>query len=143
LLLKARQKTKISTIFAVFKLFDIIRARFQSFIKITTEGHMAVTRIPIPTWARTQTADDRLELSLAEIDLTVRTVNCLEEEKIFTVLDLLQCTRERLLQITNLGEKTVDTIYTALEKLGFYRNGSQPTGETSEGTSRGFALLSE
>ncbi len=49
-----------------------------------TEGHMAVTRIPIPEWARIQRADDRLELSLAEIDLCVRTVNCLEEDAIFT-----------------------------------------------------------
>ncbi|MCC6125524.1 MAG: DNA-directed RNA polymerase subunit alpha [Pirellulales bacterium] len=101
---------------------------------------MAVTRIPIPAWARTQKADDRLELSLAEIDLTVRTVNCLEEERIFTVVDLLQCTRERLLQITNLGEKTVETIYVALEKLGFYR-GSQ--GTAGDAVSESFALLND
>jgi DNA-directed RNA polymerase subunit alpha len=100
---------------------------------------MAVTRIPIPAWARTQKSDDRLELSLAEIDLTVRTVNCLEEEKIFTVLDLLQCSRERLLQITNLGEKTVETIYAALEKLGFCRTSKMPANkENAE-----FALLSD
>ena len=36
---------------------------------------MAVTRIPLPDWARTQKADDRLELPLAEIELAVRTVN--------------------------------------------------------------------
>ena len=104
---------------------------------------MAVTRIPIPAWAREQKADDRLELSLAEIDLTVRTVNCLEEEKIFTVLDLLQCTRERLLQITNLGEKTVETIYAALEKLGFYRSSKQSADENIGPESHSFALLSE
>lgn len=104
---------------------------------------MAATRIPIPAWARTQTADDRLELSLAEIDLSVRTVNCLEEEKIFTVLDLLQCTRDRLLQITNLGEKTVETIYAALEKLGFYRVSRESAGKAEEGNSSEFALLSE
>jgi DNA-directed RNA polymerase subunit alpha len=103
---------------------------------------MAVTRVPIPVWAKTQKSDDRLELSLAEIDLTVRTVNCLEEEKIFTVLDLLQCTRERLLQITNLGEKTVETIYVALEKLGFYRKSRQPSNDDDRPTG-GFALLSE
>jgi DNA-directed RNA polymerase subunit alpha len=114
-----------------------------STILISTEGHMAATRIPIPAWARTQTADDRLELSLAEIDLTVRTVNCLEEEKIFTVLDLLHCTRDRLLQITNLGEKTVETIYTALEKLGFYRKSRESAGKTEKGGSSEFALLSE
>ncbi len=80
---------------------------------------MAVTRIPIPAWARTHDVDDRLELSLSEIDIIVRTVNCLEEEGIFTVRDLLNCTPQRLLEIPNLGEKTLGTIYAALEKLGF------------------------
>jgi DNA-directed RNA polymerase subunit alpha len=105
---------------------------------------MAVTRVPIPAWARTQKVDDRLELSLAEIDLTVRTVNCLEEEKIFTVSDLLQCTRERLLQITNLGEKTVETIYLALEKLGYYRKSRKPKDEEDDDSpTNKFTLLNE
>ena len=82
----------------------------------TKEGHMAVTRIPIPHWARNEKTDNRLELSLAEIGLIVRTVNCLEDEGIFTVEDLLNCTPERLLKISNLGQKTLDTIYEALEK---------------------------
>jgi DNA-directed RNA polymerase subunit alpha len=86
---------------------------------------MAVTRVPIPDWARTQKADDRLELSLSEIDLCVRTVNCLEEEGIFTVQDLLNSTPEDLLQIPNLGERTLDTIYVALEKIGLSRRAQQ------------------
>jgi DNA-directed RNA polymerase subunit alpha len=80
---------------------------------------MAVTRIPIPDWARTQKTDGRLELSLSEIDLCVRTVNCLEDQGIFTVQDLLSCTPSELMEIPNLGEKTIDTIYAALEKIGF------------------------
>jgi len=95
---------------------------------------MAVTRIPIPDWARTQKHDDRLELSLAETDLIVRTVNCLEEEGIFTVRDLLNCTPQRLLEIPNLGEKTLETIYVALEKIGFYRPSRQPMKEPPSGT---------
>jgi DNA-directed RNA polymerase subunit alpha len=86
---------------------------------------MAVTRIPIPDWARMQKADDRLELSLSEIDLCVRTVNCLEEEGIFTVQDLLNCTPEDLLNIPNLGERTLGTIYTALVKIGLSRRVQQ------------------
>jgi DNA-directed RNA polymerase subunit alpha len=82
---------------------------------------MATTRIPIPAWAKVQKADDRLDLSLAEIGIDVRTVNCLEDAKIFTVGDLLNRTPEQLLEIPNLGEKTLDTIYVALEKIGFCR----------------------
>ena len=88
---------------------------------------MAVTRIPIPAWAKMQKADDRLELSLSEIDLIVRTINCLEDENIFTVQNLLNCTPGRLLEIPNFGEKTLETIYEALAKIGFHRT-AKPDG---------------
>ena len=88
------------------------------------EGTMAATRIPIPEWAKTPKTDNRLELSLSEVDLVVRTVNCLEDHGIFTVEDLLTSTPKQLLEIPNLGEKTLDTIYLALEKIGFYRPGT-------------------
>jgi len=90
---------------------------------------MAVTRIPIPEWAKTQKRDDRLELPLAETELSVRTVNCLEEQAIFTVRDLLYCTPERLLEIPNFGEKTLQAVYDALEKIGFRRPSRRPKGE--------------
>jgi DNA-directed RNA polymerase subunit alpha len=108
------------------------------------EGVMAVTRIPIPEWAKTQKTDNRLELSLSEIDLVVRTVNCLEDHGIFTVGDLLNSTPKQLLEIPNLGEKTLDTIYLALEKIGFYRPGRQPTGPAAvPAPSKGFALFED
>ena len=64
---------------------------------------------------------DRLEMSTAEIGLAVRTTNCLEERGIFTVNDLLHCTREDLLSISNFGEKTLEEVYKSLEKIGFPR----------------------
>ena len=82
---------------------------------------MAVTRIPIPSWKRTQKADDRLELNLAEMNIPVRTVNCLEDEEIFTVGDILDCEPQQLLEIPNFGPKTLVSVYAALEKIGFYR----------------------
>ena len=63
----------------------------------------------------------RLEMSTAEIGLTVRTTNCLEERGIFTVRDLLNCTADDLLSISNFGEKTLEEVYIALEKFGFHR----------------------
>jgi len=61
---------------------------------------------------------EKLEMSTAEIGLTVRTTNCLEERGIFTVRDLLNCTREDLLSISNFGEKTLEEVYKALEGIG-------------------------
>lgn len=70
--------------------------------------------------------NERLEMSTAEIGLSVRTTNCLEERGIFTVNDLLHCTRDDLLSISNFGEKTLDEVYKALEGVGFCRSGRQP-----------------
>jgi len=80
------------------------------------------TRIPLNTTGR-QAADmaEKLEMSTAEIGLSVRTTNCLEERGIFTVDDLLHCTRDDLLSISNFGEKTLDEVYKALEGVGFHR----------------------
>jgi DNA-directed RNA polymerase subunit alpha len=81
-----------------------------------------MTRIPLrPEDRQTHTLEERLEMSTAEIGLTVRTTNCLEERGIFTVRDLLNCTRKDLLSISNFGEKTLEEVYKALESVGFYR----------------------
>lgn len=69
---------------------------------------------------------ERLEMSTAEIGLSVRTTNCLEERGIFTVRDLLKCTPKDLLEISNFGEKTLEEVYAALETVGFYRTGRKP-----------------
>lgn len=85
-----------------------------------------MTRIPLPTFGNeAQDLANRLEMSTAEIGLTVRTTNCLEERGIFTVNDLLHCTREDLLSISNFGEKTLEEVYKALEGVGFFRKGRQ------------------
>ena len=83
---------------------------------------MAVTRIRLSAVEEeAKSLQQRLEMSTAEIGLTVRTTNCLEERGIFTVQDLLNCTREDLLSISNFGEKTLDEVYKALEAIGFQR----------------------
>ena len=86
-----------------------------------------MTRIPLG--AMQDPAEDlqkRLGMSTAEIGLSVRTTNCLEERGVFTVEDLLNCTRADLLSISNFGEKTLEEVYQALEAYGFYRQGMTP-----------------
>jgi DNA-directed RNA polymerase subunit alpha len=85
------------------------------------------TRIPLST-VDTQAKDlqAKLEMSTAEIGLSVRTTNCLEEKGIFTVEDLLNCTPDDLLSISNFGEKTLEEVYKALEGIGFCRKSRNP-----------------
>ena len=83
------------------------------------------TRIPISkAEERARQLEQRLEMSTAEIGLSVRTTNCLEEKGIFTVRDLLNSTPEHLLSISNFGEKTLEEVYSALEAIGFCRKQS-------------------
>lgn len=95
-----------------------------------------MTRIPLNrAYERSEDMKDKLEMSTAEIGLAVRTTNCLEERGVFTVNDLLHCTREDLLSISNFGEKTLEEVYKSLERIGFYRPGRTPAaaGMTSAG----------
>ena len=87
---------------------------------------MARTRIPLSAVEEeTRSLREKLELSTAEIGLTVRTTNCLEEKGIFSVRDLLNTTRAELLSISNFGEKTLDEVYRSLEMIGFCRPGRE------------------
>jgi DNA-directed RNA polymerase subunit alpha len=88
------------------------------------------TRIPLSRVdSEEKDLQDKLEMSTAEIGLSVRTTNCLEERGIFTVEDLLNSTPEELLSISNFGEKTLEEVYKALEEIGFRRRskgGAEP-----------------
>ncbi|MEM0926820.1 MAG: DNA-directed RNA polymerase subunit alpha C-terminal domain-containing protein [Planctomycetota bacterium] len=86
------------------------------------------TRIPLSQAEEaSRLRRERLDLSIAEMGLSVRTTNCLEETGILTVRDLLRATPTRLLAINNFGEKTLGEVYSALEELGFYRPSRKPT----------------
>jgi DNA-directed RNA polymerase subunit alpha len=87
---------------------------------------MSRTRIPLSRQdEQARLMKERLEMSTAEIGLTVRTTNCLEERGIFTVRDLLNSTPDQLLSIANFGEKTLEEVYKSLEQFGFYRASRQ------------------
>jgi DNA-directed RNA polymerase subunit alpha len=83
---------------------------------------VAKTRIPLSAAEeRQRDLEIKLDLSTAQIGLTVRTTNCLEERGIFTVRDLLNTPPNELLGITNFGEKTLEEVYQSLAKIGFNR----------------------
>jgi DNA-directed RNA polymerase subunit alpha len=91
-----------------------------------------MTRVPLNrAFEQSQDLRQRLEMSTAEIGLAVRTTNCLEEKGVFTVYDLLNCTREDLLSISNFGEKTLEEVYKALEGIGFHRPNKRPAAVAS------------
>ncbi|NLY66307.1 MAG: DNA-directed RNA polymerase subunit alpha [Tissierellia bacterium] len=59
-----------------------------------------------------------LEMTVEELDLTVRSYNCLKRAGINTVEELTQKTEEDLLKVRNLGKKSLEEIQSKLSELG-------------------------
>jgi DNA-directed RNA polymerase subunit alpha len=62
--------------------------------------------------------EDKLNQSLAELNLSVRATNCLESEGITTVRDLVARTEDQLLTVRNFGETTLFEVRERLEQIG-------------------------
>jgi DNA-directed RNA polymerase subunit alpha len=60
----------------------------------------------------------KLNMSLAELELSVRATNCLESEGIATVRDLVMRTDEELLEVRNFGETTLREVQNKLAERG-------------------------
>jgi len=60
----------------------------------------------------------KLNMSLAELELSVRATNCLESEGLTTVRDLVIRTPEELLEIRNFGKPMLDDVTTRLAAHG-------------------------
>jgi len=62
----------------------------------------------------------KLNMSLAELELSVRATNCLESEGITSVRDLVIRTDEELLEVRNFGETTLREVKNKLEERGLH-----------------------
>jgi DNA-directed RNA polymerase subunit alpha len=60
----------------------------------------------------------KLNMSLAELELSVRATNCLESEGITTVRDLVIRTEDELLEVRNFGETTLKEVKAKLSDRG-------------------------
>lgn len=59
-----------------------------------------------------------LEMNIEEMDLSVRSYNCLKRAGIHTVADLTRKTEEDMLKVRNLGRKSLDEVIAKLRSFG-------------------------
>ncbi|MFL5796332.1 MAG: DNA-directed RNA polymerase subunit alpha [Actinomycetota bacterium] len=59
-----------------------------------------------------------LAITIEELNLSVRSYNCLKREGINTVGDLVQRSEQELMDIRNFGQKSIDEVKAKLEELG-------------------------
>ena len=60
-----------------------------------------------------------LEMTIEDLDLSVRSFNCLKRAGINTVDDLINKSEEEMMKVRNLGKKSFDEVKEKLESLGF------------------------
>ncbi|MBQ6152549.1 MAG: DNA-directed RNA polymerase subunit alpha [Ruminococcus sp.] len=60
-----------------------------------------------------------LEMTIEELDLSVRSFNCLKRAGINTVEDLISKSEEDMMKVRNLGRKSLEEVVYKLDTLGF------------------------
>ncbi|AOU98682.1 DNA-directed RNA polymerase subunit alpha [Acidihalobacter yilgarnensis] len=89
----------------------ILRSQLEVFVDLKGEEHSE-----LPT-AKAE-IDPILRRSVDELELTVRSANCLKAENIFFIGDLIQKTEVELLKTPNLGKKSLTEIKDVLAQHG-------------------------
>ena len=62
--------------------------------------------------------DAKLSMTIDELDLSVRSFNCLKRANINTVADLISKTGEDMMKVRNMGKKSLDEVQKKLEMMG-------------------------
>ncbi len=66
----------------------------------------------------TSTEPTALRLTIEELDLSVRSFNCLKRANINTVRDLISRTPDEMMKVRNMGKKSLDEVQNKLEMMG-------------------------
>lgn len=69
-----------------------------------------------------------LEMNIDELELSVRSYNCLKRAGINTVEELCNRTSEDMMKVRNLGRKSLEEVLAKLKELGLQLNPSDDTG---------------
>ena len=68
---------------------------------------------------REETVKERvLEMTIEELDMSVRSFNCLKRAGIDTVEDLINRTEDEMMKVRNLGKKSLEEVIEKLHSLG-------------------------
>ena len=93
----------------------IINDHMMLFIQLTEEAMNVETMVD-----KIETKKEKvLDMTIEELDLSVRSYNCLKRAGINTVEDLTLRREEEMMKVRNLGRKSLDEVCNKLKSLGF------------------------
>lgn len=100
---------------AISQAANLLNEHLKLFIDLSDEASIAEVLVE---------KDDKgkekiLEMTIEELDLSVRSFNCLKRAGINTVDDLINKSEEEMLKVRNLGKKSFDEVREKLQSLGF------------------------
>ncbi|MBE3571597.1 MAG: DNA-directed RNA polymerase subunit alpha [Moorella humiferrea] len=99
---------------AVSSAAKILIEHIRLFLGLTERVSDEVTMVE-----KEEDSKDRLmDMSIEELDLSVRSYNCLKRAGINTVGELLQRTEEDMMKVRNLGKKSLEEVTQKLAELG-------------------------
>ncbi len=92
----------------------VLNDHFTLFVDLSDEARNTETMIE-----REETIKEKvLEMTIEELDLSVRSFNCLKRAGIDTVEDLINRTEEDMIKVKNLGKKSLEEVIFKLQSLG-------------------------
>ena len=103
---------------AVSLAAKVLSVHLNSFINLSENAKKAVIIAP-------SEEDDKekvLEMNIDELELSVRSYNCLKRAGINTVEELCNRTSEDMMKVRNLGRKSLDEVLAKLNELGLSLN---------------------
>lgn len=99
---------------AVSLAAKVLSEHVKLFIDLSNIGQNSNVMIPKAESKQSKVTDK----SIGELDLSVRSYNCLKRAGINTVQELCKLTPEQLVNVRNLGKKSLDEIYNKIQELG-------------------------
>jgi DNA-directed RNA polymerase subunit alpha len=114
------------------ELFGLVRE-----LNVDAEG---IEIGPSPTDAY---ALEQLNMPIEQLDLTVRSYNCLKREGVHSVGELITRSEADLMDVRNFGQKSIDEVRAKLQMLGLQLKDSPPGYDPVAAAARAEAAASE
>ncbi len=117
-----------SPVDAVSRAADILMEQFTPFVEFVKISQMKAEERAI----RLSIPDEKYNMPVEQLDLSVRTMNCLRRSNITTVGELVAKGTKELLKLRNFGQKSYQEIEDRLTAIGLSLNPKTETDKEEE-----------
>lgn len=110
----------ISPELALIEASKILRKHLNPFVQYRELGPSIFSAGRSGSGSAEAQLENKLNMKLSELKLSVRANNCLESENISTLRDLVQRTEDQLLEVRNFGDTTLNEVREKLAQFGLH-----------------------